>query len=43
MEIEQVGEEGDQAQEHHRDAGEAVFVTAKSFAAGMPELPGPRG
>lgn len=27
----------------HRDAGEAVFVTAKSFAAGMPELPGSRG
>jgi hypothetical protein len=27
----------------HRDAGEAVFVTAESFADGMPELPGPRG
>jgi len=27
----------------HRDAGEAVFVTAESFADGLPELPGPRG
>lgn len=27
----------------HHDAGEAVFVTAESFADGMPELPGTRG
>lgn len=27
----------------HRDAGEAVFVTAESFADGMPELPGTHG
>ena len=31
----------DQFQAAHPTAGEAVFVTAESFAAGVPELPAP--
>jgi predicted AAA+ superfamily ATPase len=41
--LERHGKAIDAFHKAHRDAHEAVFVTAASFAAGMPELPDVRG